>query len=190
MAEESTSSDVTRLIVEAQGGNRDALQQLIPLVYQELRRLASACLNREYENKTIRTTDLVHEAFLKLVGEKNVSWENRAHFFGIAANSMREILIDYARHKGAVKRGGDFTRVSMDGAMMVSADSMEELLMIDDALRQLEKVDKRLCRMVELRYFAGLTIEETAHILSISPRTVKRDWELARSWLYRAISSP
>jgi RNA polymerase sigma factor (TIGR02999 family) len=189
MPEELTSSDVTRLIVAAQGGSKEAIETLIPLVYQELRRIASACLRREFNNKTIHTTDLVHEAFLKLVGSTEVTWENRAHFFGIAANSMREILVDYARHKGAVKRGGAYTRVTMDDALMVSADSMEDLLQLDDALRRLEQVDSRLSRMVELRFFAGLTIEETAQVLSLSPRTVKRDWEFARSWLYRAMTT-
>jgi RNA polymerase sigma factor (TIGR02999 family) len=129
----------------------------------------------------------VHEAFLKLVGQQNITWQNRAHFFGIAANSMRQILVDYARQKGAAKRGGSVTRVSVDDAMMIAEESLEELVAIDEALRKLENVDKRLSRMVELRFFVGLTIEETAEVLSISPRTVKRDWELAKAWLYRTI---
>jgi len=157
-------------------------------VYDELRKIASSYLSREHSRQTIQTSDLVHEAYLRLA-DADVSWQNRAHFFGIAARSMRQILVDYARRKNAGKRGGDLTRVSLTENVLVVDDDFSRLLMLDDALGRLEQVDPRLCRVVELRYFSGLTVAETAEALGVSPRTVENDWNLARAWLFRTMSA-
>jgi RNA polymerase sigma-70 factor (ECF subfamily) len=178
--------EVTELLNNVRGGDPSALARLLPLVYDELRTIASSYLYREQHQATIQTSDLVHEAYLKLVGS-DVSWQNRAHFFGIAANAMRQILIDYARHRNAEKRGGGLTRVSLNENILVVDDTFSRLLLLDEALTQLQQIDERLCKVVELRYFSGLTVEETAEVLQISPRTVKTDWSLARAWLKRTI---
>jgi len=179
---------VTKLLVDVRAGDQSALNSLLPLVYDELRKIASSYLSREQSRQTIQTSDLVHEAYLRLA-DADVSWQNRAHFFGIAARSMRQILVDYARRKNAGKRGGGMTRVSLTDNVLLVEDDFSRLLMLDDALGRLEQVDPRLCRVVELRYFSGLTVDETAEALGISPRTVENDWNLARAWLFRTMSA-
>ena len=157
------------------------------MVYDELSRIASACLRGGFQNRTLLTTDLVHEAFLKLNGSQNVAWENRLHFFNVAAASMRQILVDRARARKAEKRGGSLTRVTFDEALPVEEQTLEEIAALDEALRKFETVDARACRIVELRFFTGLTLEEIAVLLNISSRTVKRDWEFAKAWLHRSL---
>lgn len=183
------ASEVTLLLQEIaqsqDGANRAALDKLLPIVYNELRRLAGSFLNREHA-VSIQTTELVHEAYFKLTDQKNVDWENRGQFFAIAAQAMRRILIDAARQRKSMKHGAE--RVSLDAALTVSAQTNESLLELDKALTELERFDVQQCRVVELRYFAGLTIEETAEVLKISPATVKREWTIARAWLYQKIN--
>jgi RNA polymerase sigma factor (TIGR02999 family) len=181
--------DVTILLEEARSGSDIALQTLVPLVYTELRRIASSHLHTAGPGQTMFTTDLVHETFLKLVGSRNLSWENRGHFFSIAATSMRQIVIDHARARHAGKRGGHNIRVPLDDALAIDdtvPGTMEEL---DEALSALEKEDARSARIVEFRFFAGLTNEEIAELLHVSVRTVIRDWEFARAWLFRFLNS-
>lgn len=179
------SQEVTRLLIELRSGNKLAINELLPIVYNELRLLASKYLNAEYKNRTIQTTELVHEAYLKLIGQENLSLENKQHFFGAAANSMRQILVDYARKRKAFKRGEGKTEISLEDAPTVTDEQSEEILSLDESLQKLELFDKRLSEIVELRFFAGLTIEETAEVLSISPATVKREWSVAKAWLYK-----
>jgi len=184
----STPGEVTQLLVSVRAGDQSALNRLLPLVYDELRKIASSYLSQEHTQRTIQTSDLVHEAYLRLA-ESDVSWQNRAHFFGIAARSMRQILVDYARRRHADKRGGGMTRVSLNESVLVMDEDFSRLLMLDDALKRLEQIDTRLCRVVELRYFSGLTVKETAEVLSVSARTVENDWNLAKAWLFRTMSS-
>jgi RNA polymerase sigma-70 factor, ECF subfamily len=183
------ASEVTLLLQEIaqsnDGANREALDKLLPIVYNELRRLAASFLNREHA-VSIQTTELVHEAYFKLTDQKKVDWENRGQFFAIAAQAMRRILIDAARQRKSVKHGAE--KVSLDNALTVSAEQNQNLLELDAALSELENFDEQQCRVVELRYFAGLTIEETAEVLKISPATVKREWTIARAWLYQKIN--
>ena len=184
------ASEVTLLLQELarEGGeveNRAALDKLLPIVYNELRRLAGSFLRREYA-VSIQTTELVHEAYFKLTDQKRVDWENRGQFFAIAAQAMRRILIDAARQRKSLKHGAE--KVSLDDALTVSAGRNQDLLELDVALNELEEFDERQCRIVELRYFAGLTIEETAEVMKISPATVKREWVIARGWLYKKIN--
>ncbi len=183
------ANEVTLLLQELSdaddGANRDALDKLLPIVYDELRRLAASFLNREHA-VSIQTTELVHEAYFKLTDQKKVDWENRGQFFAIAAQAMRRILIDAARQRKSLKYGAE--KVSLDHALTVSAEDNQNLLELDEALNDLERFDGQQCRLVELRYFAGLTIEETAEVLRISPATVKREWMIARAWLYQKIN--
>ena len=179
----------TRLIQEYSNGNKRALNEILPLIYDELKKISSRYLREEYRNHTFQTTELVHEAYIKLIGDQNVSWENRAHFFGIAAQSMRQILVDHARKRNAKKRGGGQINLSIDEILKVSEKADEQVLNLDEALKKLEAVDKRAAKIVELRYFSGLTIEETAKVLNISPSTAKRDWNFAKAWLYREIQN-
>ena len=176
------------MLLTVRAGDQSALNKLLPLVYDELRKIASSYLSQERSGHTIQTSDLVHEAYLRLA-ESDVSWQNRAHFFGIAARSMRQILVDYARRRHADKRGGGMTRVSLNESVLVMDEDFSRLLMLDDALKRLEQIDTRLCRVVELRYFSGLTVKETAEVLSVSARTVENDWNLAKAWLFRTMSS-
>ena len=176
------------MLLTVRAGDQSALNKLLPLVYDELRKIASSYLSQERSGHTIQTSDLVHEAYLRLA-EADVSWQNRAHFFGIAARSMRQILVDYARRRNAGKRGGGMTRVSLSESVLVLDEDFSRLLMLDDALRRLEQVDARLCKVVELRYFSGLTVGEAAEVLSVSTRTVENDWNLAKAWLFRTMSS-
>ncbi|HTY59866.1 MAG TPA: sigma-70 family RNA polymerase sigma factor [Bacteroidota bacterium] len=179
---------MTHLLLDVRAGDHSALDKILPLVYDELKKIASSYLSREHSQRTIRTSDLVHEAYLRLA-VTDISWQNRAHFFGIAARSMRRILVDYARKKKSGKRGGRMTRVSLTESVLVMDEDFSRLLMLDDALKRLEQVDARLCRVVELRYFSGLTVQETAEALSVSTRTVENDWTLAKAWLFRTMSS-
>jgi RNA polymerase sigma factor (TIGR02999 family) len=184
-----TSGDVTRLLQDWSGGRREALDKLLPLVYKELHRLAHSYLTRERHDHTLQTTALVHEAYLKLVDQHSVNWQNRAQFFGLSAQAMRRILIDSARRQTSIKRGSGGTKISLDEAANISGETANEsLLALDMALQELEKVDAEQSKIVELRYFGGLTIEETAEVLKSSPATVKREWTMARAWLYNAMS--
>lgn len=177
--------EITRLLSDLNNGNREALDKLLPIVYDELRRLAASFLQREHA-VSIQTTELVHEAYFKLTDQKQVDWENRGQFFAIAAQAMRRILIDAARQRKSLKYGVE--KVSLDHALTISAAENQNLIELDDALGELEKFDSQQCRVVELRYFAGLTIEETAEVLRVSPATVKREWTIARAWLYQKIN--
>ncbi len=181
--------DVTVLLEEARSGNNEALQQLVPLVYDELRRIASQNLRSAGPGQTMLTTDLVHESFLKLIGSRNLSWQNRLHFFSIAATSMRQIIVDHARARHAGKRGGKSVRVPLEEGMPVTEQSFDEIAELDEALCALERSDGRSARIVELRFFGGLTNDEVAELLGISVRTVIRDWEFARAWLYRFLEN-
>ena len=182
--------DVTALLGDWSRGNRSALNQLLPLVYAELRRIAGRQLRSERANHTLQPTALVHEVYLRLVDQRKVDWQNRAHFFGVSAQVMRRILVDHARRHGASKRGEGVRCVSIDEAKDVAAAAKEiPILALDDALGRLEQVDADLARIVELRAFGGLTIEEAAHVLSVSPSTAKRDWRIAKAWLNRELGS-
>jgi RNA polymerase sigma factor (TIGR02999 family) len=182
-----TSHDVTKLLLEWSKGNRSAMDELLPLVYRELQKIAHRYLGRERASNTLQTTALVHEAFLKLIDQTRVQWQNRAHFFGIAA--MRRILVDHARQKLADKRGGGNEKVELDeGLIDVSDEKASNLIELDAALKRLAEIDEQKARLVELRYFGGLSIEETAEVLGVSIATVNRQWRLAKAWLYREIS--
>jgi RNA polymerase sigma factor (TIGR02999 family) len=180
--------EITRLLDEWGNGNQTALDKLYPLVYDELRRMAHRYMSRERKGHTLQTTALINEAYLRLVEQRNVHWENRAHFFGISAQIMRRILIDHARRYDYAKRGGGAQRVSLDEAAVVAKERAAELLDLDEALNRLAEVDPRRSRVVELRFFGGLDNEEIAWLLKISPNTVTRDWKMARAWLYRELS--
>ena len=179
--------EVTDLLIEWGEGNQEALNRLMPLVYDELRRLASRYLRNERSGHTLQTTALVHEAYLKLVDQKNTSWENRVQFFAAAAQVMRHILVDYARSRRAFKRGGDYCRLSLNDAIISSEEKDPDLLTLHEALDNLSAIDTQQSRVVELRVFGGLTVEETAEALGISPRTVKREWSMAKAWLHKQI---
>jgi RNA polymerase sigma-70 factor, ECF subfamily len=179
---------LTQLLERASSGDRHALDELLPLVYDELRRLAARYVGRERQPQTIQATALVHEAYLRLFKDERLKWENRAHFMGIAANSMRQILIERARARAAAKRGGQHDRITLDEAMVRAPEAPLDLLALDEALTRLAALDPQQARLVELRFFGGLTIEETAEALGVSPATVKRAWTAARAWLHREIS--
>jgi RNA polymerase sigma-70 factor, ECF subfamily len=183
----AVSSQITALIQDWRGGREDAFDQLFALVYDELRSLASGYMSRERSDHTLQTTALVNEAYLKLVGYKDALLENRLHFFAVAAKVMRQILIDHARTRHKEKRGGKAVKISLDEAIVMSNERASDLLALDDALNELAAIDQRKCRVVELRFFGGMTIDETAEFLGVSFNTVVRDWEMARAWLYRYI---
>jgi RNA polymerase sigma factor (TIGR02999 family) len=180
--------DVTQLLVEWRNGNRSALDRLIPLVEGELRRLARSYMRRERSDHTLQTTALINEAYMRLVKQRKVQWQNRAHFFAIAAQLMRRVLIDHAKGHRRAKRGGGAIRVSLDDVAAPFTDRSEELLALDAALNKLSAIDARKGQVVEMRYFGGLTFEEAAEVLEVSPNTVMRDWRMARAWLEREIS--
>lgn len=185
------SPNVTELLLKHQAGDKSVLTALLPIVYQELRRLAQSYMRKENSGHTLQATALVHEAYVRLVDQSGVKWQNRAHFFGVAAQLMRRILIDHARQKLADKRGGTQTRISFDELLHwqpTSEEGASELLAIDSALEKLAQISERQVRVVELRYFAGLSLEEAAEALQISLATVKRDWMVAKAWLYRELS--
>ncbi len=183
----SDSTDLTLLLSEVGKGNRTVINEIFPIVYNELRRIASKYLYQEYGERTMQTTELVHEAYLKIIGHNNVSLDNKAHFFGIAANAMRQLLVDFARKKSAVKRGENPTKISLLEGMVVYSDNDQKIIELDNALQKLSEVDERLSKIVELRFFGGLNITETAEVLNCSVSTVKREWGLARAWLYREL---
>ena len=181
--------DVTALLGDWSRGKRTALDQLLPLVYAELRRVAARQLRKERPDHTLQPTALIHEVYIRLVDQRQVDWQNRAHFFGVSAQVMRRILVDHARRHGASKRGEGVRCVSLDEAKDVAASNEIPVLALDQALERLEKVDPDLARIVELRAFGGLTIEEAAHVLGVSPSTTKRDWRTAKAWLNRELGS-
>ena len=180
-------SDLTELLLAVQGGSPDAVDRLMPLVYDELKALAASYLRVERTDHTLQTTGLVHEAYLKLVDQRRTTWQNRAHFFGIAAQAMRRILVDHARRRQARKRDAG-RPVTLDDELAGTGPRSEELLAVDEALQRLTGLDPRQARIVELRYFAGLSIEETAEAVAVSPATVKREWLSAKAWLQRELA--
>jgi RNA polymerase sigma factor (TIGR02999 family) len=182
------ADNVTKLLADWSRGDQRALEELLPLIYNELRRLAHNFLYRERPDHTLQTTALVHEAYLKLIDQTDSHWQNRAHFFAIAAQAMRRILIDSARKHTALKRGGVGDKLSLDQVANISREPKPELLALDEALNRLAQIDEQQSRIVELRYFGGLTIEETAQVLQLSPATIKREWAMARAWLYQALT--
>jgi RNA polymerase sigma factor (TIGR02999 family) len=183
-----TSTQVTELLLRWSEGDVDAREQLVPLVYDELRRLARHYLAAQRNNHTLQSTALVHEAYLRLIEHKSVRWDNRVHFFAVAAQLMRRILVDHARMKHAQKRGGNCMTLQLDEEVASSGQREVNLVALDDALDSLAKLDKRQCRLVELRFFGGLSIDEASRALEISPATVKREWATARLWLLREMS--
>ena len=185
---ETPSDEVNRLLRDWGGGDSQALERLMPLIYNELRQLAHRCLYRERPGHTLQTTALVHEAYLKLIDQRDARWQNRAHFFAIAAQAMRRILVDSARRHTAVKRGGPAENLSLDEAAKVSVEPDPILLPLDEALSRLAEMDQQQSRIVELRYFGGMTIEETAEVMGLSKDTVKNEWAMARAWLREALS--
>jgi RNA polymerase sigma factor (TIGR02999 family) len=183
------NGDVTRLLADWSNGDRRALDELLPLVYEELRHLANAYLRREREGHTLQSTALVHEAFLRLVKQRDVQWRGRAHFFGIAAQMIRRILVDHARAQRADKRGAGAVRLELDESIAVAQQRDLDLIALDDALGRLAVLDERQSRIVELRFFAGLSVEDTAEVMGISTATVKREWASARAWLFREVAA-
>jgi len=183
-----TPQNVTQLLIAWNNGDKEALDKLVPIVYDELRRQAARYLRRERPGHTLQTTALIHEAYLRLIDQKSVQWQNRAQFFGIAAQMMRRILVDHARTKHRAKRGGSDIRVSLTDATSLTKDPDLDLVELDEALNRLGKIDPQQSKIVELRFFSGLNVDETAAALQISPATVKRDWKVAKAWLYREIS--
>jgi RNA polymerase sigma factor (TIGR02999 family) len=180
--------EVTQLLIAWSGGDKEALDKLMPLVYGELRRLARNYMRGERAGHTLQTTALVNEAYLRLIQQKDVKWQNRAHFFAISAQLMRRILVSMARARHAHKRGDGASRVSLDEAMIVSEERASELVALDGALDDLAALDPRRSRVVELRYFGGLSVEETAEVLKVSPDTVMREWKRAKAWLYSKLN--
>jgi RNA polymerase sigma factor (TIGR02999 family) len=181
--------DVTGLLAAWRGGRDEALDDLIPVVYGELRRLARQQLRRERPDHSLQPTALTHEAFLRLFGTRQVSWQNRTHFFAVAATLMRRLLVEHARKRGAARRGGPATRVALDEARSPVASPDVDVMALHEALDGLEQIDPRQSRIVELKYFGGMTNEETAEVLGLSPATVKREWSVAKLWLRRALES-
>jgi|SRR5580704_2024910 RNA polymerase sigma factor (TIGR02999 family) len=185
---ESPSGEITKLLEEFRAGKQAAADVLVPLVYGELRKRAGRYLAQERRGHSLQPTALVHEAYLRLFGDATIKWQNRAHFFAISAQVMRRILVDYARSRGADKRGGSWAKVSLDDAMIGSFARLDDFLILDEAMKRLARFDLRQSQIVELRFFGGLSEEETAEVLGVSTRTVKRDWRLARAWLYEQLT--
>lgn len=181
------SLEVTRILVDLSNGNREAVDQVTPLIYGELRRLAASYMRRERPGHTVQATELVHEAYLRLVDQRAVTWQNRAHFLGVAAQVMRYILLDYAKGHRAAKRGGGAEKVQLDEALAGAENGVLDILCLDDALTRLAAIDANQAKIVELRFYAGLSVEETAEAMSISTATVKREWRMARAWLQREL---
>lgn len=188
-----TGDNLTGLLTEWREGDKSALDKLTPIVYDELRRIAHRYVRRERDGHTLATTALVNEAYMRLAGFQQFTWENRSHFFAVSAQVMRHILIDYARRNQFAKRGGGLQRVSLEGAAsdaaLMSSARAAELIELDEALDELAKIDPRKSDVVQLRYFGGLTLEETAEVLQVSLMTVRRDWRAAKAWLYKAVKS-
>jgi RNA polymerase sigma-70 factor, ECF subfamily len=181
--------EITGLLVAWGAGDESALAALTPLVYEELHRLAHRYMGGERPGHSLQTTALVNEAYLRLIDWKNVRWQNRAHFFAVSAQLMRRILVDFARARGYQKRGGGVQAVTLEDAAVVTDDKSADMVALDEALTSLAELDARQSRVVELRYFGGLSLEETAEVLRVSPGTVRRDWSLARAWLHRELSN-
>jgi len=179
----SENEEVTLLLTALTRGDEDAASKLMPLVYNELRRLAGSYMRRERTDHTLQATALVHEAYLKLIDQRSINWQGRAHFFGVSAQLMRRILVDHARGHTRQKRGGEIQKVSLDEAFVFAEQQADELLAVDDSLNVLAKIDPRQARVVELRFFGGLSVEETADVMGVSPKTVKREWSVAKAWL-------
>ena len=183
MSEQGTES-ITQMLIQLTNGNSAVVDALLPLIYDELRSLASNYLRRERPDHTLQPTALVHEAYLRMVDQTQVNWQNRAHFFGVAAQMMRRILVDHARARNAEKRGQDYQKVSLDENLDKAVERDDELIALDDALKILAEMDEQKSRIVELRFFGGLSVEETAEVLGVSAPTVKRQWRMAKAWLY------
>jgi RNA polymerase sigma factor (TIGR02999 family) len=186
---ETSPHEVTRLLKAWSGGDGAALAKLAPVVEAELHRLARHYMRGERVNHTLQPTALVNEAFVRLIDWKNVNWQNRAHFFGVSAQIMRRILVDFARRRPHQKKLGDVRHVTLDDAPDIALDRSDDLVALDDALQALEKLDPRKSRIVELRYFAGLSVEETAEVIGVAPITVMREWSKARAWLYKELTA-
>jgi RNA polymerase sigma-70 factor (ECF subfamily) len=185
-----SEKQITLLLQEFRKGRHDTLDELLPLVYDELRRLAHSYLRKERDNHTLQPTALVHEAYIRLIGQKEIDWQNRAHFFGVSARLMREILIEYARGRNRQKRGGENkTQIALDENIGFANQDQVDVIAVDDALTKLEQLDKRQARIVELKFFGGLTVEEIAEVVDISPATVKREWSTAKLLLYKMLNS-
>jgi RNA polymerase sigma factor (TIGR02999 family) len=184
-----TSPTVTQLLQQLSRGNQRAVDALTPLVYKELKRIAGGQVRNERPGHTLQATALVHEAYLKLVDQRETSWQNRAHFFGVAAQVMRRILLDYAKGRRREKRDGGAAHATLDEALVIGDDRSSHLIEIDEALPRLEKLDERQAKVVELRFFGGLSVEETAEAMGISAPTVKREWAMARAWLHRELAA-
>jgi len=183
------SHEITRLLREWSDGRRSAFDELMPLIYGELHRQAAGCLRNERRAKTLQTTALIHDAYVRLVDGTGIQWQNRLQFFAFAGKVMRHILVDHARGKLREKRGGDAVRVPLEEAVLISVDEQDiDLMALDEALVRLEKIDEQQVRLVELRYFSGLSLEETAEVLKISRATAARDWNVARAWLHRELT--
>jgi RNA polymerase sigma factor (TIGR02999 family) len=180
-------SEITALLAGVENGDAAAMNQLVPLVYEELRRLARRHMAGQRRGHTLQTADLVGEAYLKLVNVNGTGWKNRVHFFAVASRAMRSVLVDYARRRGYAKRGGNPVKVSLSEADQISEQKTAEVIAVDEALGRLASLDPRKAQIVELRYFSGLSIEETAQVLDLSSRTIKREWRWARAWLYREL---
>ena len=185
----TSDTDITALLVDWNNGDKSAMERLLPLVERELHRLAHSYMRREDPNHTLQTTALINETYLRLIDQRKVQWQNRAHFFGIAAQIMRRILLNYARDQNRLKRGGRAIHVSLSEAMVMPAEKDRELIALNDALTRLEALDERKSKVVELRYFGGLTVEEVAEVLKISTITVMRDWAFAKAWLSREMQN-
>ena len=181
---EPSPADVTSLLNKLAEGDQEAAAQLVPLIYDELHRLAARRLRHERPGHTLQATALVHEAYMKLTAQREAKWQNRAQFFAVASQVMRRILVDYARGQHRIRRGGKQQKVSLDDVLLVSPDRTEEVLAVNESLLRLEKFDFRQGRIVELRYFGGLTVDEAAEVLGVSSKTVMREWKIARAWLY------
>ena len=181
---EPAPADVTSLLNKLAGGDQEAAAELVPLVYEELRRLAARRLRHERPDHTLQATALVHEAYMKLATQRDAKWQNRAQFFGVASQVMRRILVDYARGQQRIRRGGKQQKVSLDDVLLISPERTEEVLTVHESLTRLETLDARQARIVELRYFGGLTIEEIAEVVGISTKTVMRELKVAKAWLY------
>lgn len=190
-----SADDLTGLLIEWREGDRGALDRLTPLVYDEIRRIAHRYMQREREGHTLQTTALVNEAYLRLAGQQQINWQNRAHFFAVTAQVMRHVLVDHARRRQYVKHGGEAQRIAFDEALatqeavLMSKPRAVELLALDEALDELAQLDPRKSKVVELRYFGGLSLDETAEVLQVSLMTVRRDWRAAKAWLYQRVMS-
>ncbi|QQS41374.1 MAG: sigma-70 family RNA polymerase sigma factor [Acidobacteriota bacterium] len=182
---EGRADQITLLLSRWSGGDKAAMDELMPVVYDELRRMARRHLSSREQGRTIQTTELIHEAYLKLAGKKEKDWQNREHFFGVAAQAMRHIMVDYARSKRSEKRGGHAQRITLAENLITSHQRSREIVDLDDALLRLAELDERKCRVVEMKFFGGLNFEEIARVLGVSVITVKRDWSFAKSWLLR-----